>query len=438
MKIAVIGSGITGLGAAWLLAQRYDVTLYEKEAQAGGHANTVIARWPECPEGVAVDTGFIVYNEPTYPNLTAFFERLNVPTQGSDMSLAFSIDQGACEYSCHDFSGLFAQARNFFDPRFLSMLAEIPRFWREGQAQLKAGGDESLRAWLGRLGFSDRFIREHLAPAGGAIWSATPDALLDFPAVSFLRFFENHGLLRGGARIPWRTVAGGSRRYVDTVIKDARFRLRLSSPILRVEREAESSRVHTADGIELYDQIVFACHADTALALTAAPTAAERAVLSPFTFQENRAVLHRDTRHMPKARRAWASWNCLLERRTNGQDAMAVTYWMNRLQDLPKEWPLFVTLNPLRPVDERLVISEYAYAHPQFSTATLRAQKAMADVQGQNGFWFCGAWMGYGFHEDGLSSGLAVAEALGVPRPWAGQQVSPAYANSLPKIGQRR
>ena len=424
-EIAVVGSGISGLSAAWLLGQRHRVTLFEAAPRLGGHTNTVVVDVAagSGTRSQAVDTGFIVYNEATYPNLTALFAHLRVPTQASEMSFAVSLDDGALEYAGTDLNGLFAQRRNLLRPRFLLMLRDLLRFYREAPRKVQALETLSLGAFLDRDGYGRAFRDDHLLPMAAAIWSAPSRTLLDFPAVSFVRFCENHGLLRVTNRPVWRTVSGGSRAYIGPLSVPFRDRVRLGRRIRAVRRGPDGVTLRDETGeAARFDHVVIATHADQALAMLEAPGVRERAVLGAFRYSTNHAVLHGDARFMPRRRAVWASWN-YLGRRGADADAVCVTYWMNRLQSLESAPDLFVTLNPPRRPDG--VLREETYAHPIFDLDALAAQKQLWSLQGQGNVWFCGAHFGAGFHEDGLQAGLAVAEALGgVRRPWVVQDES--------------
>lgn len=414
-RIAVIGTGISGMSAAWLLSQRHDVTVYERDARLGGHSNTVAAGMPDGP--VPVDTGFIVYNETTYPNLTALFAHLGVPTHGSDMSFAVSLDGGALEYSGTNLNGLFAQRRNVFRPRFWSMLGDLRRFYREAPRDLPSLDDlSSLAQYLDAGGYGEAFRNDHLLPMAAAIWSASPGLMLQYPAASFIRFHDNHGLLRLRNRPQWRTVVGGSRSYVESLTHGFRDRIRLARGAATIRRLPDGVEVRDSGGhTDRFDDVVVATHADQALALLEAPTAEERSLLGAFRYSSNRAVLHSDPALMPRRKAAWASWNYIGGRATT--ELPTVTYWMNALQQLPTTQNLFVTLNPQ--IEPRHVLHEEHYDHPIFDTSAMRAQRSLWSLQGQDRIWFCGCYFGAGFHEDGLQAGLAVAEALGgVRRPW--------------------
>lgn len=424
MRLAIVGSGISGLGAAWLLHQRHEITIYEKENRIGGHANTVEADFGD--RTVPVDTGFIVFNDRNYPNLRGLFAALDVPHLNSEMSFAVSIDGGRVEYGGGSIAQLFAQKRNLLRPRFGRMVYDILRFFREAPALLEDGaGSESLGAYLKRNRYSDGFLYDHLLPMAAAIWSCPVETMLDFPAASFARFFHNHGLLSVNDRPQWMTVTGGSREYVRRLTAPFADRFRLGNAAVAVRRVPGGVMVRGSDGEEtLYDQVILASHADQSLALLADADAAERDILGRFRYQPNEAVLHRDPALMPKRRAVWSSWNYLAEGAAYERE-VAVTYWMNLLQGIDPAHPLFVTLNPIRQPDPAKLFARLSYSHPVFDGPAMRAQRELNAIQGARGLWFCGAWGGYGFHEDGLRSGIAVALALGSNVPWR-TEVAPA------------
>jgi uncharacterized protein len=440
LNIAVIGSGVSGLGAAWLLAKEHNVTLFERENRAGGHANTVTV---EVAEGkVAVDTGFIVYNTQCYPNLIGLFKQLAVPTAPSSMTFAVSLDGGAYEYSGSGASGLFGQRANLWSAGHWRMLIDIRKFFRAA-AQLQSGSvppadgadaaELSLADWLAREKFSSAFIERHIVPMASAIWSAPPAEIMKFPAVSFARFFANHGLLQARNRPEWRTVQGGSQAYVSRLLADFNGQTAFGNEVAGVRRLRFGVELRFASGHrQVFDRCLFACHADQALALLNDADDRERRLLGAFRYQPNEAVLHTDPASMPQRRSVWASWNVTgtAATTTAATAGVAVTYWMNKLQPLvtdkgePLKQDLFVTLNPARPVPEVAVLGRYAYRHPLFDAAAIKAQRELWRIQGQRGTWFAGAWAAFGFHEDGLQSGLAAAEDImggagGVKRPWA-------------------
>ena len=430
MKIAVVGGGISGLGAAWCLAGQHEVTLFEAGDRLGGHANTVAIDLDGRP--VPVDTGFIVYNEHNYPHLTRLFAALGVATVESDMSFSVSLDGGAFEYA-GDALGVFAQPGNLLRPDFWRLFRDLLRFYREapGFARRTNLDRLSLGELLAEGGYSDLFARRHILPMAAAIWSSSLDDILAYPARSFVQFFENHGLFSLGERPRWRSVLGGSRRYVDAMAAAFGDRVHLATPIVEAWRTPAGVILRDGRGQEhRVDHLVLATHADQALKiLGAGATAEERQVLGAFRYRENRAVLHRDARLMPRRRRVWASWNYLGEEGADTSGAISLSYWMNRLQRLDTPRDVFVTLNPTRAPAADLTHGAFAYRHPQFDRVALQAQDRLPEIQGRDRLWFCGSYCGYGFHEDGLQAGFAVAAALGAPAPWAGEvtPMSPAW-----------
>jgi hypothetical protein len=425
MRVAVIGTGIAGNVAAWALSKRYRVTVYDREPRPGGHSNTVTIDYDGTP--VAVDIGFIVYNEPNYPNLTALFAHLGVETVESSMSFAVSADAGDFEWKgcggswLETARGLFAQPWNLLSPSYLWMLRDVLRFNTQGVEDYAAGRltGLTLRDYFARHGFAPRLLTDYLAPMGAAIWSAPADKMLDFPAENFVAFFSNHHLLQYDRPV-WRTVKGGSERYVEKLTAAFVHDLRLDCAVRSIERTKDGVIVNDSRGrSDSYDHAVIAAHSDQALAMLSDPSSQERAVLGDIRYAPNTVYLHRDVRLMPKRRRAWASWNFLRwQRGEKPPNDVAVTYWMNRLQGIDDDKPLFVSLNPPFAPEPAMTFGRYTMDHPQFDAAAFAAQKRLAAIQGQRGTWFCGAWTGYGFHEDGLQSGLAVAESLGTFAPW--------------------
>ncbi len=416
-KIAVVGTGISGLSAAWLLSQRHDVTVFEAADRVGGHSNTVTFNAGNAE--VSVDTGFIVYNEVTYPNLTALFQTLNVPTAASNMSFAVSLDDGGFEYAGGAGFGLLAQKRNAFRPRFWAMLADLTRFYRNAPRDLPTMGDISLDEYLQRNNYGAAFRDDHLYPMAAAIWSTPAMEVGRYPAAHFVKFCRNHGLLLLRNRPVWRTVAGGSREYVKRLTAPFADRIRLSTPVKHVRRTPGFIEIGTGDGkFERFDDVVLATHADQTLDILSDATRAERRILGAFTYTRNRAVLHTDSSFMPRRRAAWSSWNYVADTRTAaGQPT--ITYWMNRLQPLADAPDTFVTLNPLREPAPGKIVCEETYHHPVFDAGTEQMRQELWALQGLRNTWFAGAYFGSGFHEDGLQAGLAVAEDLGgMKRPW--------------------
>jgi predicted NAD/FAD-binding protein len=415
--IAVIGSGIAGMSAAWLLSQRHDITIYEKNERLGGHSNTVTVTTSS--GSTPVDTGFIVFNDLTYPNLVALFAHLGVATKLSDMSFGVSLNGGRTEYSSVGASAFLAGGRNLMSPRFWSMTLDLLRFYRHAPLELLGARDDliSLGDYLERRGYGDAFQRDHLLPQAAAIWSASMTEIHHYPACAFVRFFENHGLLKLQGRPEWRTVAGGSRAYVDKLTAAYADSVRLNAGAVSVRRDGGGVWVRDARGrVERYDDVVIATHADEALAMLDDPTPDERRLLGAFRYTKNRAVLHTDRALMPRREALWASWNYVGD---NPEGGCVVSYWMNKLQRLDCKENIFLTLNPRTMPRPESVLYETGYEHPLFDAAAIRAQEKLWLLQGVRNTWFCGAHFGAGFHEDGLQAGLAVAEQLGgLRRPW--------------------
>lgn len=410
-RIAVIGGGISGMSAAYFLAAQHHVTLFEAAPRLGGHARTVMAGKSGTQP---VDTGFIVFNYANYPHLTQMFHDLDVPVAKSDMSFGASVDQGRVEYGLHQLTALVGQKRNLARPQFYRMVRDILRF----NAKAEAASDDpalSIGDLLQDLRLGDWFQRYYLLPVCGAIWSTPPDQILDFPARSLIRFFRNHALLSHKGQHQWWTVDGGSIEYVRRLA--ARLALlgttiRVATPVRAVQRQTVGCLVVPQDGpAESFDEVIFACHADQALRMIGQPTLAEQQVLGAMQFQDNLMVLHADPQQMPRRRACWSSW--VYKAETGAQTAgVGVTYWMNRLQNIPQSDPLFVSLNPVQAVDPRLIYDQTSFRHPVFDHAAIRAQGRLAEVQGRDRFWFAGAYTRHGFHEDGIASAKRVARLM--------------------------
>ena len=425
MRIAVIGTGIAGNAAAWALSKRYPVTVYDRELRPGGHSHTVTIDYQGTP--LAVDIGFIVYNELNYPDLTALFAHLGVETVESCMSFAVTADAGRFEWKGgganwrETAEGLFAQPRNLLSPSYLWMLRDILTFNTQSIEDYAAGrlAGLTLGEYFRFRKFAPRLLTDYLAPMGAAIWSAPTNEILDFPAENFVAFFSNHRLLQYDRPV-WRTVKGGSRCYVEKLTSAFRDRMRLGCAVTSIARTPHGVVVNDSHGrSDTYDHVVIASHSDQALAMLSDACDRERALLGAIGYAPNTVYLHRDIKLMPKRRRAWASWNFLRwQRQDSAENDVAITYWMNQLQGIAHERPLFVSLNPPFEPDPALTFGKYVCEHPQYNAAAFAAQQQLGDIQGVRHTWFCGAWTGYGFHEDGLRSGLAVAEALGAIAPW--------------------
>jgi predicted NAD/FAD-binding protein len=409
-KIAIIGTGISGLGAAHILQNHADVILFEKAGRLGGHARTLNIDY--LGENIAVDTGFIVFNYRNYPNLIAMFKQLNVPVKKSDMSLGLSLEGGAFEWGCQGLNAVFAQRSNIVSPRFWLMIKDIMRFNK--QVHQFKDSDFSLGEVLAKLKMGDDFKHRFLLPTAGAIWSSSPHQILDFPASSFIKFFDNHGLLSVNGQPQWWTVDGGSIEYVKRLQANLKADIRLNNPVHNISR--------TEDGVlvngELFDQVIIAAHSDQALQMLVDASDEERGILSKMRYQSNVAYLHRDESLMPKRRASWASWNYLCGEAVDENSHMQVTYWMNRLQSIDKNKPLFVTLNPNTKPKDELIFDQTTFEHPIYDGGMIAGQKAMQSIQGKNKVWFCGAYHHNGFHEDGLRSAVEVAQMMGVSLPW--------------------
>ena len=413
MRIAVVGSGIAGLSSALLLTrQGHQVSVFESDARPGGHSHTVDVTLDRLT--FPVDTGFLVFNDRTYPRLVRLFDELGVESVPSSMSFSVRNDRAGVEWAGTSAAALFAQPRNAARPAFWRMLADIVRFNRDTTALEKA--DRVARVPLGDYleagRYSAAFRDWYLVPMAAAIWSSPAKDILDFPLPSFVRFCHNHGLLAIADRPQWRTVRGGSRTYVRKIVQQLGD-LRLSTPVERVRRLAGHVEVDTPGRrAERYDAIVLACHADRSLTLLADPTHAEARLLADIRYQSNRVVLHTDAELLPRARRAWASWNYLAADDPTGTRPVAVSYLINRLQPLPVERPVVVTLNPVIEPATHSVIDEYEYSHPLTDARAVAARRAIATLQGTRRTWYAGAWLGHGFHEDGIASAHAVADSI--------------------------
>lgn len=409
-RIAVIGGGISGLYAARLLSPAHQVTLFEAAPRLGGHARTVMAGRTG---DRAVDTGFIVFNHANYPHLGRLFDDLDVPVEKSDMSFGASLADGRIEYALRSPGALLAQPRNALRPAFLGMIRDILRF--NARAPEAATDDMTLADLVAHLRLGRWFEHHYLRPMCAAIWSTPAVRIGDFPARAMVRFFLNHGLMSARGQHQWWTVRGGSIAYVERLAADLKRRgvaLRTGTPVAHVRREGGGVALGLPGGApERFDEVVFACHADVALRLLSDATAQERAALSAIRFQDNRAVLHADAALMPRRRKAWSAWNYVSSREA-GDEGVGVTYWMNRLQNIPEIDPLFVTLNPPRRLREERIYDETVFRHPVFDRAALAAQERIAAMQGARNTWFAGAWLRHGFHEDGCASAARVARGL--------------------------
>jgi predicted NAD/FAD-binding protein len=429
-RIAIIGTGISGLGAAHLLHPDHDITVYEKAGRIGGHSRTVTVDYDG--QSIPVDTGFIVFNHRNYPNLTGLFAGLDVPTHKSDMTFAASIRDGWLEWGAQDLNSVIGQRRNLLRPRFAMLVRDVMTFNRDAQKMAARHPGLTLDGLIRAMNLGDWFRHYYLLPMAGAIWSCPPSEMLNFPACSLINFFANHQLLSFSGQPQWYTVTGGSQEYVRRLSAPFANRIRTDCGAVTVTRQDGKVQVSDKRGeTHSYDQVVMACHGDEALALLKDSAGAERTALSAFRYQKNTAVLHRDTSVMPRRKRCWASWVY----HSDGNRAhphITVSYWMNRLQGIDEKYPLFVSLNPAQPIAEDKIFDTAEFDHPVFDAGALAAQAQIAGLQGQRGTWFCGAHLRHGFHEDGLASAVTVARLLGSRIPWENigtdQQNEPAAA----------
>ena len=408
MKIAVIGAGISGNYAAYKLSKNHEVTVFEKRERLGGHSATIDIEYDG--QQIAVDTGFIVYNELNYPGLTRLFAELDVETNQSNMSFAFSsaynIKSGGLEWSGDSMDTIFAQRMNLFRPSFWMMLKEILRFNKiANNGDLSTDASESLGNWLKRHKFSESFKNNYLIPMGAAIWSTPSKAMNDFPAKSFLNFFINHKLTYQDRPV-WRTVKGGSREYVKKLVAKTSADFKVNSEVTKVTRRDAKVQVYinNENVFETFDAVIFAAHTNQTLSLLNDADAQEQKTLLDIKYLPNQVYLHRDRRLMPKREKVWSAWNYLHDKDEKNNIIVTVSYWMNRLQNINKKYPLFVTLNPSEPPASELTFGYFEYDHPQFDRNAFAAQSNLSSIQGNRNSWFCGAWAGFGFHEDGLQS----------------------------------
>ncbi len=419
-KVAIIGSGIAGLSCAWLLDKNCDVTIFESEAQIGGHSHSVNVGTTQNP--LWVDMGFIVFNIPCYPNLVELFNEISAPHQLSDMSFAVSARDGAFEYSSLGLKGLFAQISNIFNPKMYQMIFDILRFNKNAPKDLAARNNANLRLgeYLSQNKYSQIFINDHLLPQAAAIWSCSSDEIMNYPFGAFIGFFENHGLLQIKDRILWRSVIGGAQAYVEKLMANFKGKIHTNCPIRSVKRENSKVTLFDTDNKSYkFDDIIFATHADiTRKILGDEASEAEKAIFDNFTYTKNLVILHQDKNIMPRRRAAWASWN-YLSRDDGNKNQLCVSYYMNLLQCLQTNEDYFVTLNPIQNIDPIKTIKTLSFEHPYFDAKALAAQKQLPNIQGIKNTYYCGSYFGYGFHEDALQSGLLAAELVGgLKRPW--------------------
>jgi len=410
MRIAVIGSGIAGLGSAWMLSRTHEVVLFEKNKTPGGHTDTHDIHLGG--QRHAVDTGFIVFNHEHYPLLTRLFAELGVQTQPTTMSFSAHEEGSSLEYNAGSLAGLFCQPRNLTSPRFWRMLRDLRRFYHEAPELLcQTPPGPTLGEYLQSNRYSPAFRDFHLVPMASALWSSPSRGILEFPAIELVRFMANHHMLQISGRPEWRVVSGGSQRYVDAMRRRWNVEERLDCPVRSVRRHLAQVNVHSAAGIEPFDQVVLACHSDDALALLGDASETERAILGDLGYQDNDVVLHTDAGVLPVHRRAWAAWNAYIP--ADHDAPCSVSYWMNSLQSIESSEPLIVSLNRSQQISPERILRRMTYRHPVQTLASATARRRKTEIQGKRGIWFAGAYWGYGFHEDGLRSAIEIADALG-------------------------
>ena len=415
MKIAIIGSGISGLGAAYLLNKDHDITLYEKNCYIGGHARTI--NIDIGGKNVPVDTGFIVFNKRNYPNLTGLFNHLDVDINKSDMSFGISINNGYLEYGTRRIFDLFAQKSNLIRFSFWNMLKDILKFNKYAANYIDS--DLTLGEVIKELKLSNWFKDYYLLAMGASIWSTPSSGMLDFPASSFIRFFDNHGLLTVNDQPQWYTVKGGSKEYVSKIIEPFKTNIKLNTSICKVIRNDDGVEIIEEEGNSvIYDQIIIATHSDQAISMIENPTKEEKEIIGSIKYQPNEMILHSDISFMQKRKNAWSSWVYLSEEMEDNSNNVSLSYWMNNLQNIDTNKDIIITLNPKRKPDIDKIYDTYVFHHPVFDINAIKAQKRLNEIQGKNNIWFAGAWQRYGFHEDGLLSAVNIAEKMGVNIPW--------------------
>ena len=420
-KIAVIGSGISGLGSAFILSEKHKVYLFEKDKKFGGHSNTITINKEE--QKFKVDTGFIVYNDNNYPNFSKLLSHLKIRSNWSDMSLGFSFNDRNFEYACDNLDKLFAQRKNFLNYKYIHCLLQLLRFNKEAPTQLRRGHLDgiNLKEFLLKFNYSKFFTDHLILPMAGAIWSTSLNNILDFPADRFVSFFINHDLMSGlKPSRKWRTIENGSEQYVKKIISNKHIKSKLNSQVVKVDRGNKKCILHFADGQKKeFDHVVFAISPTIIKTILSNKTSTEIKILSKFKISRNKAVLHSDIKLMPKLKKVWSSWNFVHCGSSDlREDPPGVIYWMNRLQNISKKYPFFVSLNPNDNIDEKKIYYETNYYHPQFNIETVEAQKEIEKIQGENGIWYAGAWLGNGFHEDGFSSAINISNKFNSLPKW--------------------
>ena len=414
MKIGVIGSGVSGLVSALTLQERFEVSLFEKNSKLGGHSNTVTIEQEN--KKYSVETGFIVLNDKNYPIFTSLLKHLNVGVNNSSMSFSVSVDKGQFEYSS-SYIGLLGQTKNIIDPKYWGMLRDINYFYTNALKDVKDCPDnETLGQFLKRFNYSNKFIDYHLVPMTASIWSCPTKSILNFPIKSLLVFFENHKLLNIYNRPKWSTVNKGSREYVKKIQSLLKGKIYTNAKVNKISKSKEGIRVHYQDGIKTFDKVILACHADQSSEILIENFSEEANLLKDFKYQKNTSILHSDINFMPKRKSVWSSWNYITETGNSGN--LSITYWMNELQGINSSKPILLSLNPKILPNPDLIYGQYSYSHPILDNNAINIQKKLSSIQGKNNLWFCGAWTGFGFHEDGVKSAVEIANSHNIDLPW--------------------
>ena len=414
MKIGVIGSGVSGLVSALTLQERFEVSLFEKNSKLGGHSNTVTIEQEN--KKYSVETGFIVLNDKNYPIFTSLLKHLNIGVNNSSMSFSVSVDKGLFEYSS-SYIGLLGQTKNIIDPKYWGMLRDINYFYTNALKDVKDCPDnETLGQFLKRFNYSNKFIDYHLVPMTASIWSCPTKSILNFPIKSLLVFFENHKLLNIYNRPKWSTVNKGSREYVKKIQSLLKGKIYTNAKVNKISKSKEGIRVHYQDGIKTFDKVILACHADQSSEILIENFSEEANLLKDFKYQKNTSILHSDINFMPKRKSVWSSWNYITETGNSGN--LSITYWMNELQGINSSKPILLSLNPKILPNPDLIYGQYSYSHPILDNNAINIQKKLSSIQGKNNLWFCGAWTGFGFHEDGVKSAVEIANSHNIHLPW--------------------
>ena len=414
MKIGVIGSGVSGLVSALTLQEKFEVSLFEKNSKLGGHSNTVTIEQDN--KKYSVETGFIVLNDKNYPIFTSLLKHLKIGVNNSSMSFSVSVDKGQFEYSS-SYIGLLGQTKNIIDPKYWGMLRDINYFYTNALKDVKDCPDnETLGQFLKRFNYSNKFIDYHLVPMTASIWSCPTKSILNFPIKSLLVFFENHKLLNIYNRPKWSTVNKGSREYVKKIKSLLKGKIYTNAKVNKISKSKEGIRVHYQDGIKTFDKVILACHADQSSEILIENFSEEANLLKDFKYQKNTSILHSDINFMPKRKSVWSSWNYITETGNSGN--LSITYWMNELQGINSSKPILLSLNPKILPNPDLIYGQYSYSHPILDNNAINIQKKLSSIQGKNNLWFCGAWTGFGFHEDGVKSAVEIASSHNIDLPW--------------------